>query len=138
MRRVLIADDDPPLRGLIEVLLRRNGLEVETVSDGAAAIARLETGDYSVLILDLMMPRMSGYDVISFIDSMKRRPAVIVVTAMETSRYLALSQSVTTIVRKPFDIEIFGAMVAAVAMAMDGAHPAAISDLRDSPDAAHS
>lgn len=123
MHRVLVADDDPPLRGLIEVVLLRHGLHIDAVADGAAAIEKLRTTRYEALVLDLMMPRASGYDVIAHIEQMTHRPAVIVVTAMETMRYLDLkSDVVTTMLRKPFDIELFGTMIAEVARAMNASH----------------
>jgi CheY-like chemotaxis protein len=59
--RVLIADDDAPLCALLTEVLREDfGVDVETVADGAAAIAALTAGTYALLVLDLGMPRAAA------------------------------------------------------------------------------
>ena len=59
-RSVLIAEDDPPLRKLLATMLRRQGLDVTTTAHGGEALAELERIRWDVLLLDLMMPTMSG------------------------------------------------------------------------------
>ena len=119
MCRILIAEDEPALRNLIALATRRHGHESDVVANGVEAIARLKNYDYSVLVLDLMMPIVNGYDVIEFVRGMARRPAIIVVSAMESDAYLALDPDVVTaIVRKPFDVELLGAAITQTAAGM--------------------
>jgi DNA-binding response OmpR family regulator len=104
---VLVVEDDPPLRELIALTLRREGLRVDAVSDGGEAIERLEKETYRVIVLDLMMPRVSGWDVIAWLaehrSSLPR--TVIVVTAADRTVFSALDpEIVNAIIVKPFDI----------------------------------
>ena len=62
--RVLVADDDQSIRQLLCTIVRRERLEVDCVSDGQEAIDHLREHDYSVILLDLMMPRVDGFAVI--------------------------------------------------------------------------
>jgi DNA-binding response OmpR family regulator len=119
MCRILIAEDDPAVRKLIELIARRHGHQAETAADGEEAIRKLRSRTYGVLVLDLMMPRVNGYDVIDFLRGLERRPAVIVVTAMESSRHLQFDPDIVTVlIRKPFDIELLGAVISETATEM--------------------
>ncbi|MDB4940730.1 MAG: hypothetical protein JWP97_264 [Labilithrix sp.] len=60
--RVLVADDDAATRELIASVLRRSGYEVETAADGQEAVARYARGGLDVVLLDAIMPRVSGVD----------------------------------------------------------------------------
>jgi DNA-binding response OmpR family regulator len=66
-RSVLVVDDDRTVQGLIVAALQREMLEPETAGDGAQAIARLKKKRFGAIILDLMMPRMSGWEVIDWL-----------------------------------------------------------------------
>jgi CheY-like chemotaxis protein len=61
--RVLVAEDDPALRRLIELLLSTQGFEVTTVCDGADALATAERWQPDAMVVDVMMPRLSGLTV---------------------------------------------------------------------------
>lgn len=63
--RVLIADDDPDIRDLVAFKLEQAGYDVVAVADGAEALAAVAERAPAVAILDVMMPRMSGMDVLS-------------------------------------------------------------------------
>ena len=60
--RVLVADDDPATLALIASTLRASGYEVETAPDGQAAVERVARGGIDVVLLDAVMPRLSGFD----------------------------------------------------------------------------
>ncbi len=59
-RRVLVADDDPTMRHLLELMLDRMGYSVDTVEDGSAAIERATVGEHDAVILDVEMPAVDG------------------------------------------------------------------------------
>lgn len=110
--RVLIAEDDDILRKLIAAIVSRCDCDVETAADGLEAVEHLQHGVFDVLVLDLMMPKMSGYDVIPVVREIKQRPAVLVLTAMAGERYLQLDADVVTaVMHKPFDTDFFEEML---------------------------
>ena len=104
---VLITDDDPGLRGLLATVALQTGCTVDTAANGFEAIEKLRTRSYDLLLLDLMMPMMSGYDVVEQMKNMESRPAVIVVTAIHDDDATVNrldGRVVTSILRKPFDV----------------------------------
>lgn len=64
-KRVLIVDDDDAIRAMLAKVVERIGVEVDTARDGVEAIELLEADGYSAVLLDLMMPRVDGYGVLS-------------------------------------------------------------------------
>lgn len=107
LQDVLIVEDDPAIRRLLAVTFRHEGLNVATARDGMEAIEALQSRRFHVLVLDLMMPRVSGWEVI---DWLKERPegkprSVIVVSATSRDVLAALEpEVVNAIVFKPFDV----------------------------------
>jgi two-component system, OmpR family, response regulator SaeR len=104
-KRILVVDDDDAIRALLMTILRRRGLKVDTARNGAEALEQCARCRYSVVLLDLMMPMVSGYD---FLAEMRRlgeaeRPIVFVLTAGTAPRNLD-PQIVSAVLRKPFDI----------------------------------
>lgn len=119
MEKVLIADDDPALRGLLRLVARRAGFEVDVAANGLEALEKIRENDYLIAVIDLMMPRVSGYDVIERLAEMKRRPGVVVVTAMSDAHIPRLNSNVVaSILRKPFNIEMLTAVLTELAETM--------------------
>ncbi|HEV7923680.1 MAG TPA: response regulator [Thermoanaerobaculia bacterium] len=106
-KRLLVVDDDDAIRALLFTVLRRRGLKVDTARNGIEATERCARCRYAVMLLDLMMPRMSGYEVLERLENMppEQRPFVIVLTAGNEPRQLN-PDIVAGTVRKPFDIEL--------------------------------
>lgn len=116
---ILMVEDELPLLRLVEMTLARQGLNIDTAPDGLAALELMARRRYDLVLLDLMMPRLSGYDLIGELGRMEPRPAVIVITAMpETAPYSLDPQVVTAVVRKPFDVELLVSVVAEIARAI--------------------
>ena len=116
VKKILIADDDPPLRGLLRLVAARAGFEVDTAANGSEALEKLRENTYAVAVIDLMMPRMSGYEVIERLAGIDPRPAVVVVTAMNDAHLPRLNSAVvSSILRKPFEIELLSAVLTELA-----------------------
>ncbi len=112
-----MVDDEPAIRALVAKIVERAGHAVDTARDGADAIAKLDEAVYDVIVLDLMMPNVDGYGLISHLKQRGgRRPAIIVVSAGESAALRQLDPSmVHSIIRKPFDIDVLGDLISAAA-----------------------
>ena len=80
--RALIVEDDPAIRRLVEKLLVRNKFEIDAASDGRTAMQKLQTQHYSVLVLDLMVPEVNGFEIIDYVKKEKLHTPIAVVSAV--------------------------------------------------------
>ena len=102
---ILLADDDPSIADTLAPFLERAGYHVLTVSDGAAALEKVHSHRPALVILDVLMPRMDGREVLRRI----RRenlwlPAILLTQVGESSeRALALEEGADDYLNKPFD-----------------------------------
>ncbi|MDA7985174.1 MAG: response regulator transcription factor [Alphaproteobacteria bacterium] len=80
--RILVVDDDPPIRRLLDRFLSGNGFAVDTVNSAAEAEAVLAKNDYSLVILDIMMPDESGMDFLARLRATYELP-VLLYSALE-------------------------------------------------------
>ena len=112
--RVLVADDDLSIRQLVTTIIRREGLDVDAASDGLEAIDKLSQNAYSVILLDLMMPRLDGFGVIEYLKNHppEYKPVILVVTAYADQRFKAVDPNVVAgVIRKPFEVADLGGLV---------------------------
>jgi DNA-binding response OmpR family regulator len=118
--RVLVVDDEPAIRALVAKIVDRAGLPVDTAFNGADAIARMEETEYTVVVVDLMMPIVDGFGVVDHVRKLRGpRPAVIVISAGDSGMLRKLDGTVVhSVLRKPFDIDELGDLIAAVAKTM--------------------
>ena len=123
--RILVAEDDPGIARFLELVVTRGGFAVDSAKDGADALRLLSEQEYDVLLLDLALPRVNGWEVVAALRGFKRRPAVIVITANTRYVHELDPELVTSIVRKPFDLSMLMSLVTETAAAMArnrGAH----------------
>jgi CheY-like chemotaxis protein len=82
---ILVVDDDPALRDILSSLLAEDGWRVTTAGDGAAALAAIERERPAALVLDLMIPRLDGFEVLRALrmQPVTRDLPVVVVTAKD-------------------------------------------------------
>jgi len=64
MNRILIVEDEVPIAQLIEMSLARAGYQCEAVNDGCAAADKIEQNDYDLVLLDIMLPGLDGYELL--------------------------------------------------------------------------
>ena len=113
--RVLIVDDDPELRDLLKTYLERQGFQVATVADGAAMDAWLAQDAADLIVLDLMLPRMSGLDVCRQVRSEMPVPIVMLTARDEESeKVVGLEIGADDYVTKPFSMRELMARVQAL------------------------
>jgi DNA-binding response OmpR family regulator len=107
-RAVLIVEDDVALQRLVAAVATRNGLAPVVAGDGRSAVALLDAKDYDVLVLDLGLPGLNGFDVLRHVST--ENPSMldrtIVITAADERVYRNSPQVRQThaLLRKPFDI----------------------------------
>ncbi len=106
-KRILVVDDDEAIRALLFTILRRRGFKVDTAKNGVEACDLSSRCHYAVILLDLMMPLMSGQEVLSRFAGIPRsqRPIIIVLTAGAPALNLP-DDLVSGTIRKPFDIQL--------------------------------
>lgn len=117
-RRILVADDEPNIVLSLTFLMERAGYEVEVVDNGEDALKRATESTPDLLLLDVMLPRLSGFEVCQ---KLRAHPAcrtlpIIMLTAKgrdsEISKGLALGANVY--ITKPFSVQELLAQVAAM------------------------
>jgi DNA-binding response OmpR family regulator len=112
-KRVLIVEDDPAVRQIVRVLLERDGVEVDIAEDGERATALLAERRYAAVLLDLLMPRLDGRGVLSFMKERAFDMPVVVLTAVADSSDLD-PQLVRVVLQKPFEARELRKVVNAV------------------------
>lgn len=107
-RNVLVVDDDLALRGLFKNLLVRKGFTVDSACDGRDAFDQISRHNYSVILLDLMMPGVNGFELLERLarDSPALLPRVIVMTGANHRTVGRIDRTkIFDLIRKPFDID---------------------------------
>jgi two-component system nitrogen regulation response regulator GlnG len=121
-RQVIVVDDDAGLRTLFIAILERKGFTVDVAPDGRAAYDQISRNPYSVILLDLMMPDVNGFELLERLarECPSLLPRVIVMTGAGRRVVQTLdTSSIWGLMRKPFDIDD---LVNAVLDCSDG-HP---------------
>jgi len=104
MNKVLIIDDDEELCDLVSEYLTVEGFEIEAVHDGANGLEKALTGDYDLAILDVMLPKMNGFDVLRNLREKSSLP-VLMLTARgdDMERIVGLEIGADDYLPKPFN-----------------------------------
>jgi two-component system response regulator RegX3 len=113
--RVLLADDEPDILAPVAYALRAEGFEVETVEDGEQAFDAARAGGFDVVVLDIMMPKLSGTEVCRRLRAESIVP-IIMLTAKdaEVDRVLGLELGADDYVTKPFSTRELASRIRAV------------------------
>jgi two-component system response regulator RegX3 len=103
--RILIAEDEPAILDAVAYTLRAEGFDVETAGDGERALDELRGNEFDLMILDLMLPKLSGTEILRRVRRESPLP-VIVLTAKsaEADRVLGLEIGADDYVSKPFSM----------------------------------
>lgn len=117
--KILVVEDDNAIRALLVAALRREPFDVHAAVNGAEALIMTRTSQYSVILLDLMMPTLNGLEFLEAFHEAapESRTVVFIMTAGDDAAVRRLPPNVVHgIVRKPFDVPQLVAMVREVAL----------------------
>src|SRR2546421_7764040 len=119
--RVLLVEDDPTVREVVVRYLEREGLEVDAVGDGESALACAEVRWPDLVVLDLMLPRLDGFEVCRRLRAQAPVPVIMLTArADEDDRVLGLELGADDYVAKPFSPRELTARVKAVLRRANG------------------
>jgi DNA-binding response OmpR family regulator len=107
-KRILVVDDDPEIVESMRTALEAQGYQILIAKDGNQGLAMVEREDPDLVILDMMMPKRSGFLVLEWLRRNRRIPTrVIMITANEGSRHKAYAEmlGVDDYIRKPFGMD---------------------------------
>ena len=109
MPSILIVDDDAAVRVLLRAICRREGFDVVEAENGELALHAIATRRFDVIVLDLMMPMMTGAEVLQYLAEKEPwRRNIIVLTAANTRLIERINhRCVHSVMRKPFDLNEF-------------------------------
>jgi two-component system, OmpR family, response regulator len=114
--RILIADDDRAICDYMQTLLEKDGFVVKTVSDPTLVEDEVRQGSFHVIILDLMMPKLDGIEVLKRIRGVDTDVAVVIFTAHPNLDTAVASMKLDAVdyIKKPFNVDEFREVLARV------------------------
>lgn len=140
MNRILLADDSPHAQRMGERILREEGFEVVTVTDGETALIRLKDVDPDVVLADVFLPIHSGYEICRYVKSHARhRHARVVLLAgllEPVDEAAAARVGSDAVLKKPFEASVVVALVRPLAEAAQAEREARVEPLADETPAA--
>jgi len=102
---ILVVEDDLALARLIEALLISAGYDVRTAGDGERALEAARTEKPALVLLDLTLPRLDGWEVLARLRAMPDPPPVVLFTAHHAAEERARAAGAAAAVLKPFDVD---------------------------------
>jgi DNA-binding response OmpR family regulator len=119
--RVLVVDDEPQIRGMVIRALERAGYVIDSAADGRAGLSKALAGDYDLVILDLVMPRADGREILGHLRERRPDEAVLVLSCLSdvTTKVACLDMGAHDYLTKPFSIE---ELLARVRVQLRGEH----------------
>jgi len=128
MTHILLADDDTELCELLTEYLRSEGFEVSAVHNGEAAVSAIAKGNYDMMVLDVMMPKMSGFDALRELRKTSQIP-VLMLTArgQDIDRIVGLEMGADDYLPKPCNPRELVARIRAILRRLHSPDPAEAS-----------
>ncbi len=112
---IMVVDDDPNIAGLVELCLKKEGYEVQTYNRGDTAMEAFRQNPPQMMILDIMMPGMDGWQVCRSVRQISQIPIIMLTAKGETfDKVLGLELGADDYITKPFDNKELAARVKAV------------------------
>ena len=128
MQRVLVVDDDRAVTSLLKRGLSYEGFAVETASSGPEALAAARERPPDAVVLDVMMPEMSGLEVLQRLRAADGTLPIVMLTAKDApaDQVQGLAQGADDYLVKPFNFDVLAAHVRAVLRRREAEHPAIV------------
>lgn len=102
--KILIAEDDSDIRELLTLYLESNNYKVSIASDGEQALAKLESESFDLAIVDIMMPKMNGYELIKNVRKFSDIPIIITsAKSLDNDKILGIDIGADVYITKPFN-----------------------------------
>lgn len=119
--KILLAEDDNNLGKLLKALLGKEGIDVDWVEDGQAAYAKVYSAQYDVLVLDWMMPKLSGLELVQHLREEEYEGKILLLTARDAvaDRVTGLESGADDYLVKPFEMVELVARLKALARRPD-------------------
>lgn len=120
-KHILLVEDDPDIADLLELHLTDEGHQVDVVDDGDEGLDRALTGEYDLIVLDIMLPGTDGFDICRRLRQEKQHTPILMVTAKteEVDKVLGLELGADDYITKPFSIREVLARVKAIFRRVD-------------------
>jgi DNA-binding response OmpR family regulator len=113
--KLLVVDDDPNICDILKTHFEKEGCEVLTASDGVEGLSAFRAGSPDLVLLDIMLPKMDGQQVLAEIRKESQKPVIMVTAKGEVfDKVLGLEMGADDFVVKPFDLKELSARVKAV------------------------
>lgn len=106
--RVLVAEDDTSILRLVTMVLKRAGHQVDTTNNGSDALRKIELTPYDAVVLDLMMPGGSGFDVLARLQVTDPQHKFVIIMSAASGDVVtkaAACSNVFAVLRKPFELD---------------------------------
>jgi DNA-binding response OmpR family regulator len=102
--KILIVDDEPLIRDALAFKLTKDGYDVDTAEDGEKAIQKIESEEYDIIISDIMMPFISGFELVKILKERGTDAPVLMLTSLnsETAVLKAFDHGADDFMTKPF------------------------------------
>jgi DNA-binding response OmpR family regulator len=131
--RILVVEDEPDIALGLKDDLSRHGHDVEVVGDGEEALVRAGAGRWDLILLDVMLPKLDGYEVCRALRARRNRTPIIMLTAkvQEAEKVLGLELGADDYVTKPFSPRELRARIKAVRRRFEGDEAAGVERFGD-------
>ncbi|NUN10356.1 MAG: response regulator transcription factor [Ignavibacteriaceae bacterium] len=132
-KKILVVEDEPSMRLGLTDNLEFEGYEVETASDGKEGLKKILDNEYHLVLLDVMLPQMSGFDVCKSVRNAGKTTPIIMLTAKgeEVDKVIGLELGADDYITKPFSLRELIARVKAMLRRTDAASsPVPTDDIR--------
>ena len=109
MNKIMVVDDEPDLRDMLNIMLSKEGFEIELAEDGSDFLEKVDTFNPDVVTLDVMMPGPTTEEILKGLKKRKSKPKVILLTVVRfdgDEKKMFEQGNVVDYVKKPFDIDV--------------------------------
>ena len=104
MNKILIAEDEIAISDLIKIELETRGYKCDVANDGEIAADYIEKNKYDLLLLDIMLPKIDGYELLSYNNQMSQIPTIFITAKSQTKDKInGLNKGADDYITKPFE-----------------------------------